>query len=939
MIKLEQTKIADYILNKWSDKPIWDSFDKIRTFITSRGDLLNKFENVLAFPTSQKAGLIDWITTEFKTTPKRLTTLPPDEQEKYRAILDEYFAVYSQLINHISTPDEWKSLLERAIYCPSENNVFCADDKIVLTCWGSRPQGTTEDSVLHVKVKNKKTSFRDYITPVEQDELTEDVAENISQENELPDNPIDDVPFAEEVPDQKDFLSENETTREDHKSIEKITEKSHYHNIEDSVPDGITKPIDDNLDEVNEPIYIQIPSEPIHDSEPIKEETVNVVNKEKTKNRLFRKKPWIWLLLLLLLFLLLFLLFRTCSGGGGQTPSKPGKFIPIDPGDIGMSDDSLSMVVTNRLNVLIKDKGKVQEFIKDFEKEFPNDKYKIIYYDTLVQRVQVQLPAEDKENFRNELPNRLPNYNILVWDESIYIGDAKPNDPAFNDDENSWYFECIKAYEGWNKTTGSDSIIVAILDNGFDIKHPELNGKIADTYNSVNRSKKVVYSSSSSGGVHGTHVAATAIGIANNSLGASGIAPSCKLMAIQVADQNGNMTTTTIMDGILYAIFQGADVVNLSLGKQLSPFIQMLDVGTQMSIIETWGKEEEAVWNEIFALAEERHCTVVLAGGNENILIGLDPMQRSSYTIKVSAVQPDIQKADFSNYGYYSTISAPGVHIYNAVPGGKYEALDGTSMAAPIVSGAVALIKSVQPKLTTGQIAQLLRNTGLQSPSNVGPVVQLDKALGVVSNTPINDIPDPNYGQSPTTPLEPGVPNYPGGPTAPNDSTNLTFPILPKPGMPDSPCPDIQKEIDKLQRRIDELRQQCGGLAADTLKLPENSSPQDITGIWKSTSVLYASDGEQVEVFFEINNDGSGAIQYKEKNGNLFTAPAKVAISDNSLSIRQLSEARSSNSRDAYNIHYYECVADPITRVAQGKGYSANRPNIVLVKFNLIKIK
>ena len=94
MIKLEQTKIADYILNKWSDKPIWDSFDKIRTFITSRGDQLNKFENVLAYPTSQKAGLIDWITTEFKTTPKRLTTLPPDEQEKYRAILDEYFAVY-----------------------------------------------------------------------------------------------------------------------------------------------------------------------------------------------------------------------------------------------------------------------------------------------------------------------------------------------------------------------------------------------------------------------------------------------------------------------------------------------------------------------------------------------------------------------------------------------------------------------------------------------------------------------------------------------------------------------------------------------------------------------------------------------------------------------------------------------------------------------------
>jgi hypothetical protein len=106
-----------------------------------------------------------------------------------------------------------------------------------------------------------------------------------------------------------------------------------------------------------------------------------------------------------------------------------------------------------------------------------------------------------------------------------------------------------------------------------------------------------------------------------------------------------------------------------------------------------------------------------------------------------------LNKAEFSNYGSYSTVSAPGVGIYSSVGKDGYQTMDGTSMAAPIVTGAVALMKSINDSITTKQIICILQSTGIETQGNIGKLIQLDKALAVVkSGETVDCTPTPSTG-------------------------------------------------------------------------------------------------------------------------------------------------------------------------------------------------
>jgi subtilisin family serine protease len=139
-------------------------------------------------------------------------------------------------------------------------------------------------------------------------------------------------------------------------------------------------------------------------------------------------------------------------------------------------------------------------------------------------------------------------------------------------------------------------------------------------------------------------------------------------------------------------------------------------------------------------MAEQKNTLIVLAGGNENLLIGLDPMQRSDQVLKVVAVDQSLKKASFSNYckncsSKNTFISAPGVDIYSSVPGNGYKSLQGTSMAAPIVTGAVALMKSIKPEMKNKEILKILRQTSKTLPDrSCPPFLLLDQALKKVKN-------------------------------------------------------------------------------------------------------------------------------------------------------------------------------------------------------------
>jgi subtilisin family serine protease len=116
-------------------------------------------------------------------------------------------------------------------------------------------------------------------------------------------------------------------------------------------------------------------------------------------------------------------------------------------------------------------------------------------------------------------------------------------------------------------------------------------------------------------------------------------------------------------------------------------------------------------------------------------MVGLDPMQRSEKVIKVAAADNIGSKAEFSNFFLRippsgCCVSAPGVRIYSTMPDGNYDFLDGTSMAAPIVSGIIALLKSSKPELTNQQIMKIISETGRPTANPFqGPFIQASTAL------------------------------------------------------------------------------------------------------------------------------------------------------------------------------------------------------------------
>ena len=430
----------------------------------------------------------------------------------------------------------------------------------------------------------------------------------------------------------------------------------------------------------------------------------------------------------------------TPSPYSGIAPPQQGVMKPVDPGQI-IQQPGKPTIVANRLNIMMENEDKsILDLVKAFKAKYPDEKYKVVYYDDVVKRMQIEFPPEERDRLKSELPNQFkPDYTVFVFDESLFETGFIPNDPAVADPKKSWYLQAIHAPQAWDVSRAyaenAKKITIAIIDNGFNLDHPELKSKVVMPYNVWKHSNDV----SANKVDHGTHVAGTALAIANNGIGISGIAPDCLFMPIQVADQNDHMTTTSVLDGILYALYQGADVVNVSLGLMLPP---QLTQEQQLTLQQNYFHEEERLWNEVMRIANKHKSIVVFAAGNDNMLAGIEPMNRPKGFIVVSAVDKQrngLSKAEFSNHGDYSTISAPGVDIYSTMGANGYQVMEGTSMAAPIITGSIALMKSIKRDLTANQVICILQSTGLDINPTIGKLLQLDKALLKVKNNQLAD--------------------------------------------------------------------------------------------------------------------------------------------------------------------------------------------------------
>lgn len=474
-------------------------------------------------------------------------------------------------------------------------------------------------------------------------------------------------------------------------------------------------------------------------------------------------------LLLLVLLLLLLGLFRQCdSRVEGNSPvaeaSDPGWNRPIEGGEevgLPMPEDNVlppfeeaepipnpdnggaTEIYPNLLYVIFDSDADDQTFLtfaENFTSLYPEPAHKIEYYNTGSKTCVLNVPEDQRDMICKNLPSQISEVGFLVVPVEVMTQYAEvvPSDPAFRDADKTWYFRPIQMNSAWEITQGSSDIIVGIVDSYMDLSHPELQGdRCLYPYSVTNGGSDVApppgtpldYAG------HGTLVTSVAVGNVDNGHGSSGIAPKCKFIPVSMGTC---LNTITMVEGLLYCMYHGASVINLSCGANFPESITHMPIAQQIRFSEEYGLPQEKMWDYVFQLADKRNATIVWAAGNENCYSGMDVSKRNPNTIRVSAVDRNLRRASFSNFGnfpssgiYESTISAPGVDIWGALPGNSYDAWPGTSFSAPIITGVVALIKSQNKDLTTPQIIEILQSTGkpVQGSPEIGNLVQVKDAL------------------------------------------------------------------------------------------------------------------------------------------------------------------------------------------------------------------
>ncbi len=230
-----------------------------------------------------------------------------------------------------------------------------------------------------------------------------------------------------------------------------------------------------------------------------------------------------------------------------------------------------------------------------------------------------------------------------------------------------WGIDRIDAELAWPITT-ADPIKVAIIDTGIDLKHPDLKDNIKGGYNAI-----YPWKSPKDDNGHGTHVAGIVAAL-NNTIGVVGVGPQIDLYAVKVLNAAGTGYLSDVIEGLDWAIQNGMQVVNMSLGTS----------------------QDVQSFREAVQRVHQAGIVQVAAAGNT----GGSVVYPAAYpeVIAVSATDQNDQIASWSSRGPEVDLAAPGVNIYSTYKGSSYKTLSGTSMSAPHVAGTAALVLSVPSK-------------------------------------------------------------------------------------------------------------------------------------------------------------------------------------------------------------------------------------------------
>lgn len=343
---------------------------------------------------------------------------------------------------------------------------------------------------------------------------------------------------------------------------------------------------------------------------------------------------------------------------------------------------------------------------------------------------------------RPEVTGVYPNHRVRAV--------KTPNDPSYRE---LWGMERIGAPDAWEVSTGSRSVIVAVVDTGIDYTHPDLAANVVKDvdgrqgFDSVNNDRDPFDDYG-----HGTHVAGTIGAVGNNSVGVAGVNWTTGLLGVKVLDDEGYGTDAQVLAGLDYVLDQkrrglNVRVVNMSIGGWLTP-------------------SEGAPYRVTLKALSDADVLMVSAAGNEaqdidNPTGYLDLKEgwvdlrgklcypacvRLANTISVASMGAGNNLSYFSNYSpNYVDLAAPGEGVLSTIPGNGYDSYDGTSMATPHVSGTAALLAAAHPGETASQIKARILN-GVTPDANFNRLVarngRLNASAAIRGETPTPG-PDP----------------------------------------------------------------------------------------------------------------------------------------------------------------------------------------------------
>lgn len=319
-----------------------------------------------------------------------------------------------------------------------------------------------------------------------------------------------------------------------------------------------------------------------------------------------------------------------------------------------------------------------------------------------------------------------------------------PNDPKLSDGT-QWDLTKVNAPGGWDVTHGNPQVTAAVVDTGIDKSHPDLINKVGNTTSDCNG--------------HGTHVAGIIAAETNNGIGIAGGGFNTHLEGYSPLDCNGDGFISDIAAAVTQAVQAGASTINLSLGG--------------MGYSQTLCSAIDDAYNH--------NVVVLVAAGNDNTNIAPAPANCNdgfgkTELLNVASTDQNDVKSDFSNYGSWVSVSAPGSDIYSTMASpdnlgcnSDYCTLSGTSMAAPHVTALASLVKAVCPNKIADEIFTLIisntDNIDSQNPVFIGALGSgrinfaktLQAAATLCSAPTLTPTPSPTLTVSPTATPTPTI--------------------------------------------------------------------------------------------------------------------------------------------------------------------------------------